>query len=332
MVEKIKENWRGVLLSLAVAGIAFGLGKIVPVVGGPVFGIALGIGIASLWKLPASTAKGIKTTSKYILQLAVILLGFEMNLAKVIQVGQESVLIILFTLSVALGVAYFVGKHLRLDRKLYTLIGVGTAICGGSAIAAASSAIDANDEDVSYSISTIFLFNVIAVFLFPPLGHLLGLTDHGFGLWAGTAINDTSSVVAASYSYSNAAGVFATIVKLTRSLMIVPITLGLAILYSRLQPEQGKSRFNFIKVFPWFVLGFLAAALISSTSLLPSGLTGGLAATGKFLIIAAMTAIGFNTNIQRFIKTGPRALALGGITWLTVIVSSLAIQYFIQLW
>ena len=329
-IPSIKENLPGLGLSLAVAAIAYTLGKLVPVVGGPVLGIAFGILIASLWKLPAVTAKGIKTTSKAILQLAVILLGFEMNLANVIQVGQQSFVIIILTITMALLVAYLVGKWLRIDPKLYTLIGVGTAICGGSAIAAASSAIGAEDEDISYSISTIFLFNVIAVFMFPPIGHLLGLNDQGFGMWAGTAINDTSSVVAAGYSFSNAAGIFATVVKLTRSLMIVPITLGLAVFYSRAQ--HGENKFSFMRVFPWFVVGFLVAALISSTALLPVSLTGSLALIGKFLIIVAMTAIGFNTNIQRFIKAGPRALALGGITWLVVILSSLAIQYFTRLW
>lgn len=329
-MQTIKEHLPGMALAFAVAAVAYGLGRLAPVVGGPVLGIALGILVASLWKLPAAASKGVRFTSKYVLQLAVILLGFEMNLASVIKVGQQSFLVILFTLSTALLVAFLAGRWLRIHTKLYTLIGVGTAICGGSAIAAASSAIDADDADVSYSISTIFLFNVVAVFLFPPLGHLLGLNDQGFGMWAGTAINDTSSVVAASYSYSNAAGIFATVVKLTRSLMIVPITLALALVYAR--SRRGETHFNFWKVFPWFVAGFLLAALISSTALLPVDMTGGLAQVGKFLIIAAMTAIGFNTNIQRFIKAGPRALALGGITWLVVILSSLAIQYLTRLW
>jgi len=330
----MKLNIQGVLpglaLSLAVAVIAFFLAKGVPVVGGPVFGIALGILITSLVKLPESTSKGIRLTSKYVLQLAVILLGFEMNMVRVIQVGQQSFLIILVTLTFALSTAYLAGRYLGISRKLFTLIGVGTAICGGSAIAAASSAIDAKDEDISYSISTIFLFNVIAVFLFPLIGHLLSLTDSGFGMWAGTAINDTSSVVAAGYSFSNAAGSFATVVKLTRSLMIVPVTLSLALVYAR--QRKGATRFSLARVFPWFILGFLLAALLSTSGWLPASACTALASAGKFLIIAAMAAIGFNTNIQRFIKTGPRALGLGGLTWLVLMVTSLCIQYFTQIW
>jgi len=326
----IKENGFGILIAFIIAVAAYGLGTLFPVVGGPVLGITLGILTASLWKMPASTKKGIKFTSKYVLQLAVILLGFDMNMASVIRVGQQSIWVILLTLSAAFLTAFLVGRLLKITPKLTTLIGVGTAICGGSAIAAASSAIDADDQDISYSISTIFLFNVIAVFLFPVIGHLLSLTDNGFGMWAGTAINDTSSVVAASYSFSNAAGNFATVVKLTRSLMIVPVTLALALIFSSV--NKSKNHFNFAKVFPWFVLGFLAAAIISSSSLISVEVAHALAWSGKFLIIAAMAAIGLNTNIQAFIKAGPKALLLGAATWLVVMLSSLGIQFLVQIW
>ncbi len=326
----IREYGAGILIALVIAVLAYSLGRLIPVVGGPVFGITLGILTTSVWKLPAVAQKGIKFTSKYILQLAVVLLGFDINAASVIRVGQQSLLVIFLTLSAAFLTAFFVGRLLQINKKLNILIGVGTAICGGSAIAAASSAINAEDQDISYSISTIFLFNVIAVFLFPLVGHLLRLSDTGFGMWAGTAINDTSSVVAAAFSFSNAAGNFATVVKLTRSLMIVPVTLVLAYLTSR--DHQNTQNFNFAKVFPWFVLGFLAAAVINSTGLVPTGITGSLAFTGKFLIIMAMAAIGMNTSIQAFVKAGPKALILGAATWLVVLLSSLAVQLITQIW
>ncbi len=326
----IREYGSGILIALVVALLAYFLGRLIPVVGGPVFGITLGILTTSVWKLPAVAQKGIKFTSKYILQLAVVLLGFDINAASVIRVGQQSLLVIFLTLSAAFLTAFFVGRLLQINKKLNILIGVGTAICGGSAIAAASSAINAEDQDISYSISTIFLFNVIAVFLFPLIGHLLRLSDTGFGMWAGTAINDTSSVVAAAFSFSNAAGNFATVVKLTRSLMIVPVTLVLAYLSSR--DHQNTQNFNFAKIFPWFVLGFLAAAVINSTGLVPTEITGSLAFAGKFLIIMAMAAIGMNTSIQAFVKAGPRALILGAATWLVVLLSSLAVQLITQIW
>jgi uncharacterized integral membrane protein (TIGR00698 family) len=326
----IQENGLGLGVALVIAAAAFGLGRLIPVVGGPVLGISLGILTASFWKVPAGARKGIRFTSKYVLQLAVVLLGFDMNAASVLRVGQQSLWVILLTLSAAFLTALLVGRLLQINKKLTTLIGVGTAICGGSAIAAASSAIRAEDEDISYSISTIFLFNVLAVFLFPLIGHLLHLSDTGFGMWAGTAINDTSSVVAAGYTYSSAAGNFATIVKLTRSLMIVPVTLALAYLTSR--AEQGENSFSFAKVFPWFVLGFLAAAILNTTGLIPLVVTASLAQAGKFLIIAAMAAIGLNTNVQSFVKAGPRALLLGAATWAAVMLSSLGVQLLTRIW
>ena len=326
----IRENGLGVLIALAIAIAAYFLGKMVPVIGGAVLGITIGILITSLFKLPAKSRKGIKFTSKYILQLAVVLLGFDMNMASVIRVGQQSLLVILLTISAAFITALFVGRLLKVNKTLTTLVGVGTAICGGSAIAAASSAINADDQDISYSISTIFLFNVIAVFLFPFVGHLLNLSDTGFGMWAGTAINDTSSVVAAGFSYSDAAGNFATVVKLTRSLMILPVTLALAFVTARENREQ--QHFNFVQIFPWFVLAFLVAAILNSTGWIPVTITGTLAQTGKFLIIMAMAAIGLNTSIQGFVKAGPRALILGAAVWFAVMVSSLIVQLLTQMW
>jgi uncharacterized integral membrane protein (TIGR00698 family) len=326
----LRENSVGMLIAFCIATAAYFLGKYIPVVGGPVLGITLGILTTTFWKLPDRSHKGIKFTPKYIFQLAVVLLGFDMVAANVIRVGQQSLLVILLTVTAAFLTAFLVGRLLQINQKLTTLIGVGTAICGGSAITAASSAINADDQDISYSISTIFLFNGIAVFLFPLVGHFLHLSDTGFGMWAGTAINDTSSVVAAGFSFSNAAGNFATIVKLTRSLMIVPVTLALAFVTSR--GRQNQQTFNFVRVFPWFVLGFLAAAVLNSTNWIPTPINGTLAQAGKFLIIAAMAAIGLNTSVQSFFKVCPRALFLGAATWLVVMLSSLAVQVVTQIW
>ncbi|PKO14444.1 MAG: putative sulfate exporter family transporter [Chloroflexi bacterium HGW-Chloroflexi-10] len=321
----LKKILPGTLLALSIAGIAYALGRILPVIGGPVIGIALGIILTTLFKIPASTQSGLKFTSKTILQLAVILLGFEMNLANIVHTGRQSILIIFLTIGIALLTAFLVGRANHIPRKLTVLVGVGTAICGGSAIAAAASAIEADDQEISHSISTIFLFNVIAVFLFPLIGRLLHLSDLGFGLWAGTAINDTSSVVAAGYSFSNIAGNFATIVKLTRSLMIIPVTLILAFVYAR--RNKSENHFNPIKVFPWFIIGFLLAALLSSTGVVSGTFAGVLVWSGKFLIIAALSAIGFNTDLKKFIQSGPKILLTGGITWLVLMISALIIQY-----
>ena len=329
----------GILACFIIAIPAWLLGSKFPIIGGPVFGILFGI-ILALFKRPAILDKGIKFTSKYILQYSIILLGFEMNLFNVIKVGGQSLLVMIFTLTSSFLTAYFVGKAMKIDGKTTTLIGVGTSICGGSAIAATAPVIQARDEDVAQAISTIFLFNIIAVFIFPPLGHLLGLSDTGFGMWAGTAINDTSSVVAAGASWSSAAGnnvalAFATIVKLTRTLMIVPITLVLAVYTAKKISKQkavggeDANNFSFAKVFPWFVLGFVLTAILNTFLPIPAVVSETLVHIGKFMIIMAMTAIGLNTNLKKLLTNGLKPICLGLCCWFVVAVMSLVVQHFI---
>jgi uncharacterized integral membrane protein (TIGR00698 family) len=319
----------GILLVLAIAIPAWYLGKSFPIMGGPVFGILMGI-LAAFWKRPSVFNEGIKFTSKKLLQTAIILLGFEMNLYNVIKVGSQSLVVMLFTLTAAFMTAYLVGRALKLQGNVAILIGVGTAICGGSAIAATAPVIKAEDKEIAYSISTIFLFNVAAVFIFPAIGHLVQMSDIGFGIWAGTAINDTSSVVAAGYSYSDAAGSLATIVKLTRTLMIIPIALFLAI-YTHKKTTQN-TNFALSKVFPWFVLGFIAASIISTTGLVPLETGKLLAQFGKFLIVMAMAAIGLNTNIKQLISNGIKPILLGLCCWIAVALTSIIAQYMLKLW
>lgn len=329
----------GILACFIIAIPAWLLGKQFPIIGGPVFGILFGM-ILAFVRRPAVFDKGIKFTSKYILQYSIILLGFEMNLFNVIKVGGQSLLVMVFTLTSSFVTAYFVGKAMKIDGNTTTLIGVGTSICGGSAIAATAPVIRAKDEDVAQAISTIFLFNIIAVFIFPPLGHLIGLSDTGFGMWAGTAINDTSSVVAAGASWSSAAGnntalAFATIVKLTRTLMIVPITLVLAIYTSRkiarakASGAEDGNNFSFAKVFPWFVLGFVLTAILNTFLPIPAEVSETLVMVGKFMIVMAMTAIGLNTNLKKLLTNGLKPICLGLCCWFVVAVVSLVVQHFI---
>ncbi|MBP2627717.1 MAG: putative protein family [Firmicutes bacterium] len=319
----------GLFIVTAIAIPAWFLGTVIPLVGGPVFGIVLGM-IAAFWQRPITYDVGIHFTAKKILQASIILLGFEMNLFNVFKVGSQSLYIMIFTLSTAFITAWLVGRFLKLPRNTSILIGVGTAICGGSAIAATAPVLSADDKDVAYSISTIFLFNIAAVFIFPFTGHLLGMSDIGFGMWAGTAINDTSSVVAAGYSYSNAAGNFATIVKLTRALMIVPITLALAIFTAR--KNTNNTNFSVFKIFPWFILGFLIASIINTTGVIPLSICKLLAKTGKFFIIMALTAIGLNTHIKHLISNGIKPILLGLSCWIAVALVSLAAQHYLQIW
>lgn len=319
----------GILLAAFIAIPAWFMGKTYPIIGGPVFGILFGI-ILALWKRPVSFEAGIKFTAKKVLQAAIILLGFEMNLFNVLKVGSESLSIMIFTLGAAFITAWAMGKYLKIVGNTSILIAVGTAICGGSAIAATAPVISASDKDIAYSISTIFLFNIAAVFIFPIIGHVIGMSDMGFGMWAGTAINDTSSVVAAGYSYSPEAGHFATIVKLTRTLLIIPVTLALSIFGTK--NDSKDSAFKFSKIFPWFVLGFLAASIISTTSIISEPICSFLGQVGKFFIIMAMAAIGLNTHASQMVNNGFRPILLGLSCWAAVAVVSLFIQYQFNMW
>ncbi|MBU7008783.1 YeiH family protein [Phosphitispora fastidiosa] len=326
----LREFGPGILLALLVALVASWLGHLIPLVGAPVFGIILGIIINNTLSKPRGTAKGIGFTSKKILQLAIVILGGSMSLTRVWEVGAGSLWVLLFTLASAFLTAFGVGKVLGVSGKMTSLIGMGTAICGGSAIVAISPIIEADEMEIAYSISTVFLFNVFAVLIFPPLGHLIGFSDQAFGLWAGTAINDTSSVVAAGYAYSNLAGAYATIVKLTRTTMIIPISLIFALVVGfqkrKTQGNNSRVHFSFLRIFPWFIVGFLATSLLNTLGCFPGTIPTYLNDTGKFLIVLALSAIGLNADFRKMIKTGLRPIALGMIVWFVVAVVSVLVQ------
>ena len=318
----------GVALAAFIAIPAWLIGKAIPIIGSPVLGILFGM-ILAFWKMPGGFNDGIQYTSKKLLQYSIILLGFDMNLFNVFKVGRQTLVLMAFTLTAAFLTAFVVGKLLKVDGNTKILIGVGSAICGGSAIAATAPVIHADDEEVARSISTIFLFNVVAAFLFPFLGHVFDMSDQSFGIWAGTAINDTSSVVAAGYSFSNAAGDLAVIVKLTRTLMIVPVTLALAFYNSRKAVGSQKGGYSIVKIFPWFVLGFIVASVINTFLPMPSGMSSFLTHTGKFVIVMAMASIGLNTDLIKLVKSGAKPILLGFICWGVLSVTSLVVQYII---
>lgn len=326
----IKTNMTGILLSFILALIATWLGGLFPIIGGPVIGIVLGIIINNTLGKPQNTVKGIGFTSKKILQWAIIVLGAGLNLNQVWKTGLDSLSVMLFTILAAFISAYFFGKLMGIPTKLKSLIGVGTAICGGSAIASVAPIIEADESEVAYSISTIFLFNIIAVLIFPPLGHLLHFSDKAFGLWSGTAVNDTSSVVAAGYAFSNTAGAYATIVKLTRTTMIIPISIIFAII-TAVQKKKASSNnktvnYSLKKIFPWFVLWFLVASLLNTIGLFNTNVVHYINILGKFMIVMALSAVGLTSDFRKMIKTGVKPIFLGLIVWFTVAATSIVVQ------
>ena len=331
-----KKNGAGLLLCLLIAIPSWLLGKAVPVVGGPVFSILIGMIVTLILTDKTVFSPGINFTSKKILQTAVVFLGFGMNLTEILAKGKQSLPIILSTITTSLVIAFIMYKILHINSNSAVLVGVGSSICGGSAIAATAPVIGADDEEIAQSISVIFLFNVIAALVFPSLGAALGLTNEGFGLFAGTAINDTSSVTAAATAWDgiHASNTLeaAAIVKMTRTLAIIPITLVLAIYKSRKSKNTEGSSFSLKRAFPMFVLFFVLASVVTTIFHLPAGVTAPLKELSKFLIIMAMSAIGLNTNIVKLVRTGMKPILTGFCCWIGIAFVSLMMQHILGIW
>ncbi|EFR31092.1 YeiH family protein [Eremococcus coleocola] len=336
-MNKINKLIKGICLCLVFALVAWFLGQVFPLIGGPVFGILLGMLCHNLVKDAKDYQVGIKFTAKKVLQAAVVLLGFGLNLNIILKTGAQSLPIILSTITVALALAYLMQKVLKLPLNLATLIGVGSSICGGSAIAATAPVIDADDQEVAQAISVIFLFNVIAALVFPSLGQALGFdtsSGQAFGIFAGTAVNDTSSVTATAATWDSLYHLGsqtldkAVTVKLTRTLAIIPITLGLSFIQSK-KNRTHDQRFSFKRAFPTFILYFILASLItslfSSFGFNPS-LFNPLKTLSKFMIVMAMVAIGLNTNLIQLIRKGIKPISLGFTCWLGITLVSLVMQ------
>ena len=335
-MEFIKQKGPGLLFCLIIAIPSWFLGRALPVIGGPVFAILIGMVLTLIIKRKDTVQPGIAYTSKKILQAAVVFLGFGMNLTEILAKGRQSLPIILSTISTSLIIAFILYKAMKLQPNNAILVGVGSSICGGSAIAATAPVIDANDEEVAQSISVIFLFNVIAALIFPALGGILHLSNEGFGLFAGTAINDTSSVTAAAAAWD---GIHAShtleaaaIVKMTRTLAIIPITLFLALYKGRKEKKTEGSSFSLKKTFPYFVLFFVLASVITTVFQLPPAVTAPLKELSKFLIIMAMAAIGLNTNIVDLVKTGGKPIFTGFCCWVGIAVVSFGMQHLLGVW
>ena len=342
-MQTIKKYLSGMAVCLAIAVPSWLLGKLVPVIGGPVFSIVIGMVIALFWTPGAACKPGVGFTSKKILQTAVVLLGFGLNLSVVLETGKQSLPIIVCTIATSLLVAFALHKLLHIDGNISTLIGVGSSICGGSAIAATAPVIHADDEEVAQAISVIFFFNVLAALLFPLLGQAIGFdttSGESFGIFAGTAINDTSSVTAAASTWDSMWELGsqtldkAVTVKLTRTLAIIPITLALSLIQSK-QNAQARGSFQFKKAFPMFILWFVLASVVTTvcTSLgVPALFFTPLKELSKFFIILAMAAIGLNSNVIKLVKSGGKPLLLGACCWAGITGVSLLMQHIMGIW
>lgn len=300
----------GIAICFTVAGLSILIEKLIPgeLLGASIIALFMGTIINSFFH-PAWMKPALKFTSKRILKTAIILLGASLSVNTILSVGKMTFFVMIFTFAVCFGGGYFLRKLFGLNWKLSNLISAGTGICGGSAVAAIAPVIDADDKDIAFAMSSTFLFDMVMIALYPLMGKALGLSDIAYGIWAGTSVNDTASVVASGYAFSEAAGDFATMVKLTRTIAIIPTVLVFAYIGTRIKQKEMKSanngqKVNLTKIVPWFIGGFLLLAILNSVGVIPAVLSGVMKTASKFLMVSALAAIGLGTSITDFKKAG----------------------------
>lgn len=325
----VKKNLSGMLLSAGIAAMAYMISLVLPagILGGTLIALLLGMLLNPLISRYEFFTAGINWTSKKVLRAGIIFAGITLSFPQVIRAGKYALILMAFTLATAFGVGYICKKVFKINWKLASLLSVSTAICGGTAVATLGPTIRAKNRDIAYAISATFVFDIITVIAFPWIGRLLGLGDTGYGLWIGTAVNDTSSVVAAGYAFSDAAGLLATIVKLTRTLFIVPIVLVFSWIYAKKEtPSQTAEKVRIRKIFPWFILGFLAVVGIRSTGFVPDQIVFGMSFMSKFFLSMALAAIGMTTSLKEVKSVGIKPMLAGVIIDTSVVFVSLLVQ------
>ena len=307
----------GVAICFAVAGLSVLVERLIPgeLLGASIIALFMGTIINSFFH-PTWMKPALKFASKKILKGAIILLGASLSIKTIMSVGKMTFFVMIFTFAMCFGGGYFVRKLFGLNWKLGNLISAGTGICGGSAVAAIAPVIDADDKDIAFAMSSTFLFDMVMIALYPLMGKALGMTDIAYGIWAGTSVNDTASVVASGYAFSEAAGDFATMVKLTRTIAIIPTVLVFAYIGTRIKQKELKAandgqKVNIVKIIPWFIGGFLLLAVVNSIGLIPVVAGKVIKGTSKFLMVTALAAIGLGTSITDFKKAGLRPMFYG---------------------
>ena len=327
----------GVAICFAVAGLSVWIEKLIPgeLLGASIIALFMGTIINSFFH-PKWIKPALKFSSKKILKLAIILLGASLSVKTIMTVGKMTFFVMIFTFAMCFGGGYFIRKIFGLNWKLGNLISAGTGICGGSAVAAIAPVIDADDKDIAFAMSSTFLFDMVMIALYPLMGRALGMSDIAYGIWAGTSVNDTASVVASGYAFSEIAGDFATMVKLTRTIAIIPTVLVFAYIGTRMKQKELKQanqgqKVNLVKISPWFIGGFLLLAILNSVGWIPAAASGAIKSASKFLMVTALAAIGLGTSIVDFKKAGLRPMFYGVTIDTLVTLTALAVIWFMGL-
>lgn len=334
-MDLLKKLIPGLFLTILVAISSIFISNSIPgnLIGAAVFSLLIGMAFNPIFSKCGNFKDGISFVSKKILRLGIILMGATLSFSQVLQVGKYSLFVMAFTLVVAFGGGYYIGKLFGMNWKLSGLIAAGTGICGASAVAAIAPTIEAESRDIAYAISATFIFDIVMIVLFPLAGRYFGLSDLGYGLWTGTAVNDTSSVVAAGYAFSDIAGNYAIIVKLTRTLSIIPAVLIFSYINEKLnikkKGEHSHNKVNIKNIFPWFILAFLALVGVKSLGMISNELGNNISSISKFFMIMSLGAIGLKTNFKEVSKSGYLPMIHGFIISALVVVVSFGVQKFL---
>lgn len=357
--KEISEGWMGLNLVLAVALISRYLHGLTAqsffakTFSEILVAVLLGLYVGNAFPLNKNIRAGARFALQRLLRIGIILLGLRLSLQDVAATGVKALLLVVICISLALALAYLAGRLFRIPPRLAALIGVGTAICGNTAIVATAPVIEANEEEMGFAVATITLFGLLAVLIYPLIGHAIGLGEQQFGLWAGTAVNDTSQVVAVAAIYSDLSLNVATIVKLTRNTLMAPLIILIGLVYTRavklndqVQDNQSK-RFEWGKLVPGFIIGFLVMAMVRSIGIAlgvfpqsvsqpgdlrtAAAILKGIDGLSKFLILMALAGVGLNTNLSSLRRIGLKPLLVGTCVAFLLAAISLSLILFTPL-
>ena len=317
----------GLLLTMAIAGLAYGLREIpgVRTFSPMILAILLGILFHNFVGTPARARGGVVFSLRRILRLAIILLGLQLTASQVVAVGGAGFAIIVATLAATFMLTKAMGRVLGVERKLAELIAAGTSVCGASAVIATNTVTEGSDEDVAYAVACVTVFGTLSMFLYPVLGTLIHLDVHHYGLWVGSSIHEIAQVVAAAFQHGKEAGDFGTIAKLSRVMLLAPLVMTLGIIAVRRGARSAGTKAEGKVPMPWFVLGFIAMIGINSLGVIPGAATHAVTPVTTFLLTMALAAMGLETDIRKLKAKGARPLALGALSWVFISTFSLAL-------
>jgi uncharacterized integral membrane protein (TIGR00698 family) len=316
----------GLAIAALVAGAALGLHRVPQLSGlsGLILAIVLGMLVRNTVGLPHSALPGVQFAIRRVLRWAIVLLGLQLGLAEVVELGGTGVAIVALTLACTFVFTVWAGRKLGVPPELAQLIAAGTSICGASAVVAANTVVGGSDDEVAYGVAIVTVFGSASMLLFPALLPLLHLSARDFGLWTGASIHEIAQVVAAAFQGGPDAGQFGTISKLTRVMMLAPTVLVLGLLKRRGGAAAGSQGSQSVPV-PWFVLGFIVVIGLNSTGWIPAEARSALIALNQFLLAVALAAMGLSTDVRALARRGVRPMLLGALAWLFIAVFSLCL-------